>query len=243
MWWWWWQWSKSHFTWIYGLWCKSLCSMVLLTREQLWRVVMTIPRLLEQVLFVKTRDERESEPHWDNCEWIGGDTKAWQATCQGGGGLGWEGDRCRGMEKGGYDVLVVVTISLRYHVMHLTFLCRLTMPALSYTSPVSPLYRGKPVLTFFFYLQTPSSKTYVEQILLDFYHFQKLCQSCSFSLFWPSVPKLRFHLQERFALGGIVKDATKTPKVRMGALIERKNWNNNLYCFFYWSTSSQIDDI
>ena len=49
---------------------------------------MTIPRLLEQVLFVKTRDERESEPHWDNCERIGGDTKAWQSTCQGGGGLG-----------------------------------------------------------------------------------------------------------------------------------------------------------
>ena len=166
-------------------------------------------------------------PYRDNCEWIGGDTKAWQATCQGGGGLGWEGDWCRGMEKGGNDVLVV-TISYWYQVIQLTFLCRLTMPALSYTSPVSPLYRGKPVLTFFFYLQTPSSKTYVEQILLDFYHFQKLCQSCSLSLFWPPVPKLRFHLQERFALGGIVKDATKTPKVRMGALIERRNSNNDL---------------
>ena len=104
------------------------------------------------------------------------------------------------------------------------------MPALSYTSPVSPLYRGKPVLTFFFYWQTQSHKTYMKQILLDLNHFQKLRQFCSLSLFWPLVAKSRFHLQERFALGGTVKDATKTSKVRVGALNERKNSNNDLYC-------------
>ena len=77
-----------------------------------------------------------------------------------------------------------------------------------------------------------SSTTYAEQILLNFYHFPNFCQFCPLSLFWPLVAKLRFYLQERFALGGTVKDAAETSKVRVGALIERKNSNNDLYCFF-----------
>ena len=150
---------QNHSTWIYGLWSKSWypclrwsCSPGSSCGGWWWQFQDFLSRCSSS-----RQEMRENQNHiWDNNEWIGGDTKAWQATCQGGGGLGWEGDWCRGMEKGGYDVLVVVTISLWYQVIQLTFLCRLTMPALSYTSPVSPLYQGKPVLTFFFYWHTQS---------------------------------------------------------------------------------------
>ena len=104
------------------------------------------------------------------------------------------------------------------------------MPALSYTSPISLLYRGKPVLTFSFIGRHRVPRSTWKKYCWIFYHFQKLRQFCSLTLFWPLVAKLRFHLQERFALGGTVKDATKTPKVRIGARIERKNSNNDLYC-------------
>ena len=104
------------------------------------------------------------------------------------------------------------------------------MPALSYTSPISLLYRGKPVLTFSFIGRHRVPRSTWKKYCWIFYYFQKLRQFCSLTLFWPLVAKLRFHLQERFALGGTVKDATKTPKVRIGARIERKNSNNDLYC-------------
>ena len=134
------------------------------------------------------------------------------------------------------------------------FLCRLTMPALSYTSPISLLYRGKPVLTFSFIGKHRVPRSTWKKYCWIFYPFQKLRQFCSLTLFWPLVAKLRFHLQERFALGGTVKDATKTPKVRIGAQIERKNSNNDLYCLLihilpdwwqiiYLSTPSLIDQI